>query len=243
MNNKKKKESIISTPIRWYGLILLIAIIFLSLSCIIIKKTGDEKNWWGLLLLNFGYGTFASLIVSLLIDIGNTKRGKEEKNNQYMFWHSNLISESKSLGKMLMFAVDKYSKDKVDSEKEYNLEELIDAVLKKDSLREKRIEILKNCIDKIKTQCNNLKENAIYFNSNPKITDEYIDNLKMIIKICTSINFRTTSAYINQDINEKEIKKFIMEKLIPAIDKITDNKISNYYQKEVFKKTKVIMFL
>lgn len=70
---KKRIESNISTPIIWYAIILATAVVFLVISSIITHFTSDS-NWWGLLLLNFGYGTFASLVVSVLIDIGNTKR-------------------------------------------------------------------------------------------------------------------------------------------------------------------------
>lgn len=79
---KKRIESNISTPIKWYGIILSTAIVFIIISCIISFFTNNQ-NWWGLLFLNFGYGTFASLIVSLLIDIGNTKRSKYILDSKY----------------------------------------------------------------------------------------------------------------------------------------------------------------
>lgn len=77
---KKSKQPIISTPLWIYICILVLFVTFILISILIC-----ESEWWKNLWLNFGYGTFASLVVSALIDIGNTYRSKKESTEKYRF--------------------------------------------------------------------------------------------------------------------------------------------------------------
>ena len=77
---KKSKQPIISTPLWIYLCIFGLFVTFILISVLICKS-----EWWKNLWLNFGYGTFASLVVSALIDIGNTFRSKKESDEKYRF--------------------------------------------------------------------------------------------------------------------------------------------------------------
>jgi|GEM_PF-3396063 hypothetical protein len=121
---KKRIESNISTPIIWYAIILATAVVFLIISSIITHFTSDS-NWWGFLFLNFGYGTFASFVVSLLIDIGNTRRNNKILDSKYDL----LTSECKNdCSKLSAYAYHRF-KSLYKSEKEIIFEDCVDRVL------------------------------------------------------------------------------------------------------------------
>lgn len=76
----KKNKPIISTSIWIYLIIFVIFLAFILISVFL-----SDCEWWKNLWLNFGYGTFASLFVSILIDIGNTYRSNKESDKKYCF--------------------------------------------------------------------------------------------------------------------------------------------------------------
>lgn len=121
---KKRIESNISTPIIWYAIILATAVVFLIISSIITHFTSDS-NWWGLLLLNFGYGTFASLVVSVLIDIGNTKRNNKMLDEKYCLLTSQCKKDCRFLSKVAYYDF----KGLYKSDEELPFEKCVDKVI------------------------------------------------------------------------------------------------------------------
>lgn len=74
----KRIRQFISTPLYVYIIIFIISAAFILVSYFL-----ENSNWWQSSLLNFGCGGLASLVVSAIIDIGNTRRSRTESKSKY----------------------------------------------------------------------------------------------------------------------------------------------------------------
>lgn len=73
-----KNRGFISTPLYVYIIILIISTVL-----IFVSYHFENGNWWQGFLLNFGCGGLASLVVSAIIDNGNTRRSRTESKSKY----------------------------------------------------------------------------------------------------------------------------------------------------------------
>lgn len=74
----KRIRQFISTPLYVYIIIFIISAAF-----ILVSYSLENSNWWQSSLLNFGCGGLASLVVSAIIDNGNTRRSRTESKSKY----------------------------------------------------------------------------------------------------------------------------------------------------------------
>ncbi|SEH86837.1 hypothetical protein SAMN02910265_03119 [Ruminococcus flavefaciens] len=191
--NLKKNPSFISTPYYIYLAILCFAVAFLFISYYIC----ENKSWWSNLWLNFGYGTFASFVVSLLIDIGNTKRNQNILNTKYRIITSDCIERCYRLREKVRNSMEElYS-----YYEPMTYDEFVDEGLNPNYNPD---EVSENCYDRVLSavvyEADKLKESAdklveiIPICFDDRINGKMRHNLKVISSYCNSIR-----QYYNED--------------------------------------------
>ena len=209
-------QSSFSTPALIYISIFIIACCFLALSRFIC----DDGSWWGNMWLNFGYGTFASLVVSLLIDIGNTKRNKKTLEAKYRLITSKCVQKRYSLLSCVRMCMEEiysscdpmtyeeyveealnpnYDPSLMDEEQYVN--ELYGVVVALDSLKESAEELIK----------------MIPYCYDEKINDSLLSELNIIIRACRLIKRDYTSKSYLRCVNNIKCMKNPITRAFPEL--------------------------
>ena len=223
---KKRKIKWISISPLVYLLLFVLSLGFIGISfgyC----ETGC---WWQNLWLNLGAGTFASLIVSLIIDIGNTYRSNLEHEFRYNVLTKDCIYNCHELRKVVRDCKEEmYSNYEALTFESFIDESLIPEYALKEMSEEEYRERLFNVIYSI----NNLKESVdklieiIPICLDENINDKLLHNLRRVSLFC-----RIVDGEYDKDNYKECIKsiKHLKDIIIDAFPELEDDFTKPYFE-------------
>ena len=158
----------LTTPPVWYAAILALGVV----CCVLAHITGDDG-----LLVGLGSGTVASLLVALLIDVGNTRRKNQTDRDQFERLQGELRTVCRAFPLTLAFLG---HIDQVEREESFHLdlaEAFVDAAAADQ-------EGVSRAVMRITDVAEELCRYAHILSANPYFSEEYVKNLTDFVSIC-----------------------------------------------------------
>lgn len=195
MHNKEKNKietrRNLSTPAKVYVIASICAVVFLIISVILsfCKCNACNCSWWSNLFLNVGYGTVASILVTLFVDIGNTKRQRIIDHRMFIRLNASLKELCADLPCEMNTAVyEAFGYDDNDKRTfaQWSQKLFSDGV--KESEKQKReIDHIIQQIAAIKKEATQLKSDLRFQPNNQYVTSEFEEKLKRLLRACSRI--------------------------------------------------------
>lgn len=194
MCKKKKLEckttKVLSTPILIYLIAIVCSVIFFGLSVLLSPcEHRDSGGWWSALFLNLGYGSLASIFVTVLVDIGNTRRQRQKDKLIFNRLNADLNELCAELPSEMYIAV--YEVFGYNENGKHTFEQWTDTLFSDKvsdrAKQEKEIRYIIQHISLIKKAAAQLKSDFKYLPENQYIDSDYKKKLGQIIGACLRI--------------------------------------------------------
>ena len=224
MRKKNEKSKIcITTPWWIYLSSATLAIIFLVFSLFLIKSDCGPQGdaWWGNLFLNVGYGTIASVVVTFLVDIGNTKRQQIQDKKEFDRLNAELKELCAELPSEMYIAVYEsfgYTNNEKRTFEQWTKTLFVDGAID-NGVHEREIKNITQHIFEIKKAIAQLKRDSRIFGNNPYVNDEYEKKLNKL-RSCASIVIRNSNEY-NYTVCSQKIAQQLKDSIIELYDDLT----------------------
>lgn len=208
--SKKGYYAVLSTPSWVYLIAVSLSILFICIS-----YCTESSIWYIELLKNLGYGIAASTGVSLLIDIGSTKRERKQECMIYARMTADLKNACKELPSEVYTAV--YEAFGYDSMDKYTFDEWICRLFTNNAnhyeRQKKEIKCAVQAISLIKQKAVELCEVMKAFLDNECVTEELEKNVKQLISFSSRIERELNRENYDEckNIITKEMKKCILK--------------------------------
>lgn len=204
-----------STPIWAYTIALVCAVLFVGISVwISCCKCSSCCSWWSAFFLNVGYGTFASIIVTVLVDIGNTKRQQKKDKMAFDRLNADLKELCIDLPSEMYTAVYEVFGYDENSKRPFTqwTNKLFSDKTSDPEKQKREIAYVIQHISSIKKVAAQLKSDLKYLPDNQYIDVGYEQKIKEIIASCTRIKHAANKPdYASCVRNIEELKGAIIE--------------------------------
>lgn len=167
------------------------AVIFLTIS-LLIAEPGYETQcatWWGNLFLNVGYGTIASIVVTLLVDIGNTARQQKQDKKAFERLNAELRELCAELPSEMYIAVYEtfgYADSQKHTFKEWT-QKLFEDCQAERNKQEREITSIVQHVSAIHKAASQLKSDIRIISNNAFVDEEYERKLSKLMSACSRL--------------------------------------------------------
>lgn len=218
MENKAEKKAScgvkLSTPL-WVYLICAVLCLLVYGSAFLMPR----GTWYRDLFTNLGYGVFASTIVALFIDMGNTKVAVKKDQHVFDMLNAKLKDECANLPSELYTSV--YECCGYGLERKLTYHSWLDMLFPVEitEKNEKEIRYFLQQIDTIKTVATQLHESIKVHYGNAFITEQYLKLLTKLIGMCKILQQNAKRKQFDRvnGMLDKEIKCAICD-LFPSLE-------------------------
>lgn len=185
----RKMRQRLSTPISVYAIAIVLCIIFFVIASGRLLR-GFFSEWWMEFFLNIGYSAIASVVLSVLIDYGNTKRKRIDEDKAFDKMNAGLKVLCDEMPVIVHTAVCEASGYR-DTEKcsfsQWSQKLFLDETVDREDRKNEIVYVIQHITDIMKA-AEEVRSDAKRLENNPKITEEYEKSINNLIHLCQRIN-------------------------------------------------------